>query len=297
MPDEPRLTSAVAETPTTPTDHFLTVNGRRHHWLEWGNAAQPALVLLHGGNSSARGTWTRAAPAFADRYHIIAPDHRGHGETDWDPDAGYTIANYVADFEQVVDHLGLTAFDLVGHSMGGMIALTYASRHPQQVQRLVLVDSGPRDFGTADAARMRMPERPMSFATRDEAEAFARAGFPDAARNRSVSYGFIQRPDGAWTWRADVAGLQRARSGEDPLRASGLWTEFAVICCPILILRGGRSPALSDETCRRIEAANPRARVVTYPEAHHWVHDDEPERFIADVASFLAATPGSADQP
>jgi esterase len=265
----------------------LTINGRRHHYLEWGSPAQPALVLLHGGNSSARGTWTRLAPAFANAYHILAPDHRGHGETDWDPDAGYTIGNYVADFEEFVQQVGVETFDLVGHSLGGMIALTYASRHPERVRRLVLVDSGPRDFGTADALRMRMPDRPMSFASREEAEAFARAGFPDAAQERSVSYGFIQRTDGSWTWRADVAGLQRARTREDGLRAGGLWAEFAAINCPILIVRGGKSPALSDETSRRIEAANPRVCLITYAEAHHWVHDDEPERFVSDLATFL----------
>jgi pimeloyl-ACP methyl ester carboxylesterase len=231
---------------------------------------------------------TRAAPAFVTTHHIIAPDHRGHGETDWDPAVGYTIGNYVADFEESVRQLELRAFDLVGHSLGGMIALTYAARHPQHVKRLVLVDSGPRDFAATDAARLRMPDRPLSFASREEGEAFARTGFPEAARDRSVSYGFIQRPDGTWTWRADVAGLQHARMREDSLRASGLWSEFAAISCPILIVRGGKSPALSDETARRIEAANRRARIVTYPNAHHWVHDDEPEQFRADVAAFLA---------
>src|SRR5690348_7544739 len=124
------------------------------HYLEWGDAADPSLVLLHGGNSSARGSWTRAAPAFADRYRIIGPDHRGHGETDWGQEAEYTVANYVADFEQVTDLLGLRRFDLVGHSLGGIIALTYAAKHPHMVGRLVLVDSGPRDFGSTSPARV-----------------------------------------------------------------------------------------------------------------------------------------------
>ena len=287
MPHHTELTASVSDT-LGPRDHFLTIHGRRHHYLEWASAEQPVLVLLHGGNSSARGTWTRTAPAFVESYRIIAPDHRGHGETEWDPEVGYTIAQYVADFEEIVCRLGLRTFDLVGHSLGGMIALTYASRHPEHVKRLVLVDSGPRDFASADVARMRMPDRPLSFATREEGEAFARAGFPEAARDRSVSYGFIERPDGAWTWRADVAGLQRARMGEDRLRASGLWSEFAAISCPILIVRGGKSPALSEDTSRRIEAANRRAHIVTYAAAHHWVHDDEPDRFRADVAAFLA---------
>src|SRR5215831_2274303 len=152
MPDNPNPASETLAN-VAPDEHFLTINGRRHHYLEWGDSANPALVLLHGGNTSARGSWTRAAPAFADRYRIVAPDHRGHGETDWDAAAEYYVAKYVADLVQLVHQLGLEAFDLVGHSLGGIIALTYSASHPERVQRLVLVDSGPRDSRPASAAQ------------------------------------------------------------------------------------------------------------------------------------------------
>src|SRR5919199_1817651 len=221
--------NAESSTGALPTDHFLTINGRRHHYLAWGDPGRPKLVLLHGGSSSARGTWLRTAPAFVDRYHIIAPDHRGHGETEWDPEAGYTVPNYVGDFEQVVDQLALPRFDLVGHSLGGRISLAYAAQHPENVRRLVLVDSGPRDLGSADAVRLRMPDRPLTFDTREQAEAYARAGFPEAARDRSLDYGFIQRPDGAWTWRADVAGLRRARLRQDFDHISSQWSELTAL--------------------------------------------------------------------
>jgi pimeloyl-ACP methyl ester carboxylesterase len=274
---------------TQPRDHFLTVNGRRHHYLEWIGGAG-TLVLLHGGNSSARGTWVRSAPAFVDRYRIIAPDHRGHGETAWDPAAGYTLSNYVGDFESVVAQLGLPPFDLAGHSLGGMIGLAFAAQHPDQVHRLVLIDSGPRDFKPEEIERIRtQSRRPLTFATRGEAEAFARQSFPDAARNRPLDYGFIQRRDGMWTWRADVEGLSRARYGDDRLRGE-LWTHLAGIQCPTLILVGGRSFFHDQANIARIRAANSLVVVVTYPEAHHWVHDDEPERFARDVRRFFAET-------
>jgi pimeloyl-ACP methyl ester carboxylesterase len=279
----PETSSAIA-----PEEHFLTINGRRHHYLGWGDAADPVLVLLHGGNTSARGSWTRAAPAFADRYRIIAPDHRGHGETDWDPEAGYNVANYVADFEQVIGLLHLAPFDLVGHSLGGIIALTYTARHPEMVPRLVLVDSGPRDVRSASAARAPVADRPLTFKTREDAHAFARATFPDAARDRPLDHAFMQRPDGTFTWRTDVAGLNRARLAEDPASANGYWPEFAALRCPVLVLRGGKSQVLSDDTVARMETTNPNVRVVTYSEARHWVHDDEPDRFVHDVSAFLA---------
>ncbi len=286
----PNNLNPAAATPTeiAPEEHFLTINGRRHHYLEWGDAADPVLVLLHGGNSSARGSWTRTAPAFADRYRIIAPDHRGHGETDWDPEAGYTVANYVADFEQVTDLLGLRQFDLVGHSLGGIISLTYTARRPEMVRRLVLVDSGPRDLGSASAARVPVADRPLTFKTREEAHAFARATFPEAARDRPLDHAFVQRADGTWTWRTDVAGLNRARLAEDLAGTKGYWPEFTALRCPVLVLRGGKSQVLTDEAVARMETSNHEVRVVTYSEARHWVHDDEPQRFARDVNAFLA---------
>ena len=132
-----------------------------------------------------------------------------------------------------------------------------------------------------------MPDRPATFETREQAEAFARSGFPEAARDRPLDYGFVQRPDGKWTWRADAEGFKRAPLGEDLVRADGLWPVFAALRCPVLVLRGGKSPAITDELSRRMEASNKRARVVLYPEAYHWVHDDEPESFISDVRAFL----------
>jgi pimeloyl-ACP methyl ester carboxylesterase len=118
--------------------------------------------------------------------------------------------------------------------------------------------------------------------------AFARSTFPDAARDRPLDHAFVQRPDGAWTWRTDVAGLNRARPAEDPAGANGYWPEFAALRCLVLVLRGGKSHVLTDDVVEGMETTNPQVRVVTYSEAHHWVHDDEPERFARDVNAFLA---------
>ena len=281
------------EAAVQPRDAFLAVNGRRHHYLEWAGEGG-TLVLLHGGNSSARGSWIRTAPAFIDRYRVIAPDHRGHGETDWDPDAGYTLTNYVADFEVVVAQLGLVTFDLVGHSLGGIVGLSYAAAHPDKVRRLVLVDSGPRDFKPDEVERWRaqQTERPPSFNTREEAEAFARRSFPDATRDRSLAYGFVQRTDGTWTWRADVVGLSKARSLDDRrARERSLWLQLRALRCPTLIVIGGKSFFHDESNVQRLEDANRLVRVIIYPEAHHWVHDDESDRFKGDVRAFLAEKP------
>ena len=277
----------VAATADQPVDRFVAIGGRRHHYLEWPSKSDRTLLLAHGGFSSARGTWTRIAPALADRYRIVAPDLRGHGETDWDPEAGYTLTQFAKDFERFAEQLGLTAFDLIGHSLGGLIALVYAADHPESVRRLVLIDSGPREVSASVAGRRRMPERPLSFSSREEAEAFARQSFPEGARGRSLEYGFIQRADGSWTWRTDVAGMARARIGEDLLRQRGLWPAFEALKCPTLILIAGKSGFFDRTSAQRMSHANRLALVRTYADANHWLHDDEPERFVQDVRAFF----------
>jgi pimeloyl-ACP methyl ester carboxylesterase len=230
------------------------------------------------------------APAFADRFHVLAIDHRGHGETEWDADARYTLDEYAADLHAFVVELGLPPFFLIAHSMGGMISVAYAAEHADTIRALVLVDSGLR-FGDPPAAQ-RQPQlssRPLKFSSRAEAEAYARSMFPDAAKGRSVGYGFIDLPDGTATWRTDVVGLSKSWQARDA--GLGRVAEaFGRVEFPVLLLRAGASGGISLETVEKMRAANPRLQVITYDRAHHWLHQDEPEMFERDVSAFLAKT-------
>ena len=114
---------------TQPTSTTLTVNGLRLHYLDWGNASAPPLVCVHGYTSSAQ-TFNVVARHVMDRAHVIAPDVRGHGESAWSPTGAYTYADQASDLAGFVDQLGLERFTLIGTSMGGIIAMTYAGAHP-----------------------------------------------------------------------------------------------------------------------------------------------------------------------
>jgi len=137
------MTPLAARDFATPREQFIELRGLRFHYLEWGDSAAPPLLMVHGGASSARGTWTLTAPSYANHFHIIAPDHRGHGETDWDPDARYGLPEYVADLAALIDALRLPPFFVIAHSMGGFITLAYAAEHPESIRGLVLVDAAP----------------------------------------------------------------------------------------------------------------------------------------------------------
>ena len=224
---------------TEPQEHFVHLRGKRFHYLEWGDPRHPNLVLAHGGASSARGTWLLTAPAFADRFHVVAIDHRGHGESDWDPEARYTLEEYAADLSALVETRALAPFFLVAHSMGGLISMAYAAEHAATIRALVLVDAGLR-FGPPPPGARNTPlaDRPLKFASRAEAEAYARSMFPDAARQRNVGYGFVDLPEGGVTWRTDVVGLTRSWQAHDASLGRVAET-FAALTFPVLLLRAG----------------------------------------------------------
>src|SRR5262245_64329266 len=100
----------------------LDVNGLALSALEWGVPGRPALCFLHGGSAHAH-WFDRIAPAFADRYHVLALDQRGHGESQWPAVSAYATPDFVSDLIGVFDALGWTRAALVGHSMGGHNAM------------------------------------------------------------------------------------------------------------------------------------------------------------------------------
>ena len=109
-----------------PHDHFATVNGLRLHYLDWGSPGKQALVLLHGGSAYAQ-WWDFFAPAFCDDFHVIAPDWRGHGDSQHADPPAYSTRHYIDDLHQLLTKLGVERPVLVGHSMGGHNAVIYAT--------------------------------------------------------------------------------------------------------------------------------------------------------------------------
>ena len=126
-----------------PTDHEVRLGGLRFHYVDWGNAHLPHVVLLHGGSLTAH-TWDMTALLLRDRYHLVALDQRGHGDSDWTPHVeDDTGALMIEDTRAFIEHLGYEHLTLVGMSMGGINAFHHAARHPEGLDALVIVDVGP----------------------------------------------------------------------------------------------------------------------------------------------------------
>lgn len=267
---------------------FLTINGLRLRYLEWGDAAAPPILLLHGFSSTAV-AWRTVGEALAGRYHVVALDQRGHGSSDWDPQGRYSIEDFVADARALAEQLQLAPFVLVGHSMGGTIANTYAAMHPEDVSRMVIEDSAPRP-----ADDRRPPMQPMQapvFATREDVVASVREANPHMALptvEQRVDVYYVQRQDGTWGFRADVAGVRAALASRPGYEA--LWRHVRKIKCPTLVIRAGQEPAsISEKTVELLKEANPRIEVVTVADAGHNIHFAHFEEFMPLLNQFLAA--------
>lgn len=271
-----------------PKDRFVQVNGLRLHYLDWGGSAAQPLFLLHGFSSNAH-AWDHFADSVCDRFHIIAPDQRGHGDTDWAPD-GYDRDRYVDDFASLVEGLRARRFVLLGHSMGGGVAIAYAARYPQDVERLIIVDIGP-EVDPAGLRRMEEQRRDSveEFESVEEVYRLMRSQDPvppdDMLRHRA-RFAVKRLPNGRWTWKYDKA-LRLPREPDRSRLAGDMWEMLAALRCPTLVVRGERSDILSRETARRMAAAIPKGSLVEVAAAGHRVPLDNRPGFEQALRRFL----------
>jgi len=126
---------------------------------DYGGEGKPPMLLLHGGAAHAR-WWDFVAPELTGRFHVLALDQRGHGESPWTNEWAYGSRHYAADLAAVIQGWGLGAPVLIGHSMGGHTAMVYAAEHDQTLRALVTIDSIPAYPEHAIAELASIAERP-----------------------------------------------------------------------------------------------------------------------------------------
>jgi pimeloyl-ACP methyl ester carboxylesterase len=203
---------------TGPASHSFISQRLRLHYVDWGNPSAPPLLLLHGGRDHCR-SWDWVAQALRDRYHIISPDLRGHGDSAWSPDGDYSMGAYVYDLAQLIHQLKLAPLTIVAHSLGGNIALRYTGLYPENVNRLVAIEGlgpSPRMIEERKAVPLQKRWRdwiddkravagrlPRRYASLEEALGRMKAenGYltEDQARHLT-EHGVSQNEDGSYSW-------------------------------------------------------------------------------------------------
>ena len=279
-----------------PTDHELELNGIRFHYLDWGNPQLRHVVLLHGGSLTAH-TWDMAALLLRDRYHLVALDQRGHGDSDWTPNVtDDTGALMVEDTRAFLDHLGYEQLTLVGMSMGGINSFQHAAHHPERLDALVIVDVAP---GVMREGIIEMEQFAQATETLARFEDFLDRAIefnPDRPVDHlrySLTHA-LKETDEGWTWKNDRRERpkldEEARKRQRDERARTLWDAVRAIEVPTLLMRGADSKILSDEHAREVVAAMKRAELVEIPRARHTVQGDNPADFARELDAFLRRT-------
>lgn len=270
-------------------DGLVTAGGLRLHYREWGDPGAPDVLILHGLTGHAW-EFDGLAEHLSDRFHVVSLNQRGHGDSDHA--SSYTPDVMAGDIGLVIDALGLSNVRIIGHSMGGVNGWLFASRRPDLVERLVIIDIGP-DVLESEEAQSFWRERFAYYqlASYDDPEEAVAAYLgedtgPTAHLLRTfVLDGIRQRDDGKWVWKFDADRLYSFIDGASD--TAPLWQALSNVTCPTLIIRAGDSWALSDETFERMCREVPNARCIEVADCGHDVHFDQPERLLTALDEFL----------
>ena len=270
-----------------PEDRHVLANGLRFHYLDWGNEGADTILFLHGALQQGH-SWDFVSLSLCGDYHVLALDARGHGDTEWAPDGDYSLDAHQRDLDALVDALGLRRFILVGHSMGGRNAYVFASRRPDTIKALAVVDTGP-EMGRAGESRIRtfreLPDELDSYEEfADRVQSYT--GRPREQVLGALKYSIRQRDDGKWTWKYDKA--LRAPGFRPPSWSSDrLWECVGRVRCPTLLVRGGESDFFRPEVMDRMLQIVPGSTGAVVPGAGHLVAGDKPAEFVVALRTLL----------
>jgi len=285
-----------------PEPFDLHVRGLRVHVTRWPGTDPDPLFLLHGWADTG-GTFQFLVDSLSERLALTAPDLRGFGRSER-PAEGYWFPDYLADLEALLDQLAPEGkVSLVGHSMGGNIALLYAGIRPERLRRVVCIEG----FGLARTRPEQAPARyrewlgqlrnPPAFARFPSFESFVHLLVRRNPRLSPERAAFIAEawserlPDGSVTMRADPAHKRVNAVLYHREEAEAVWRE---ITAPVLYVVGEQSDFFSrlgdDGRPENMTRIIPGLEPCLIPDAGHMVHHEQPERLAREIEAFLART-------
>lgn len=273
--------------PQPPVDRFVEVDGLRLHYLDWGVEGNTPMVLVHGRAVTAH-SWDFYSLMMRPYFHVRALDQRGHGDSEWDPEGDYSRERHADDLVAFIDHLGAEKLVLVGHSLGGAVALMATPRLTERLAAIVVVDSTlkPRQ---APSDVERFVQSQDVFPSLDALAKHANRFNPRRDYRQllgSLRHNTKELPDGTWTWKYD----SKLRDPNHRIPAptfETVWQSLRNPPCPILVVRASERSHIGDDVAAELEALGPTVQVVQVPNSGHSVMGDNPRGFAEATSQFL----------
>jgi pimeloyl-ACP methyl ester carboxylesterase len=282
-----------------PTSHIFVSQRLRLHYVDWGNRDAPLLILQHGGRDHSR-SWDWVARALRHDWHVVAPDLRGHGDSEWSKDGTYTFAAYLYDFAQLLHQLNDRPAVIVSHSLGAAITLRYAGLFPENVSKLVAIEGSgtmPPIFAKRaarpfvekwrdwiDERRLVSARQSRRYEKLDDAVARMReenAGLSEEQIVHLTVHAVTRNEDGSYSWKFDPYVRHAAPIDISTEDREALWNR---IDCPVLLPWGRRSWN-GDPDTDGTTALFRNARAAAF-DAGHWLHHDRFDVFMKTLQQF-----------
>jgi pimeloyl-ACP methyl ester carboxylesterase len=279
-----------------PRSRYYTSQRLQLHYCIWGDEANPPLLLIHGNRDHSR-TWDQVALQLKERFCVYAVDLRGHGDSQWAVGGLYSMPEFVLDIAMLGAELDRNPLTIIGHSLGGAVALQYTGTFPQFVRKVVAIEGLGPPVREPTPASMRMrtwvrdlaefgSRKPRRYATIEDAVRRMMEENPHLTRDMAhhlTIHASKENEDGTRSWKFDNYVRLRSPYEFNIAEAREIWNH---IRCPALLIRGSESWATDPEADGKASAFHD-CRVELVKDAGHWVHLDQLEKFMAIVWDFV----------
>ena len=248
------------------------------HYKSFGEGKP--LIVLHGFLGSLD-NWQGIAKELAANYQVFILDVRNHGKSFHDTKHDYT--SMVEDVRYFIDHLGLSDVTLIGHSMGGKIAMSFALKYPLLVSSLIVVDIAPKVYlpGHEDVLHALSKVNPKELKSRQEAVDIISTYIHDPSVVQFLLKNLDRQIDGSFHWKMNLPVLIDQYNEILDFPSKGLFDG------PTLFLKGEKSDYILPSDEENLFTLFPKAKIVSIKDADHWVHAENPVDFISETFNFL----------
>ena len=286
-----------------PASHSYFSQRLKLHYVEWGNPDAPVLLMIHGMRDHCR-NWDWVAREFCKAYRVIAPDLRGHGDSQWQIGGSYHVMDFVADINQLVKQTTKPdqKISILCHSFGGSVGLYFSGTYPEKIEKIIAIEGlGLPPQYLQMMKKMKVEERmsswmdsihklsaraPKKYESLESAiERMHQENShlsDEQARHLSI-HGLNQNEDGTYSWKFDnylriLSPVRPSQKEQDDL-----WSR---VTCPVLLLSGAKSWALAPNKDERAKLFK-HAQYHTFENAGHWLHHDQLDAFLERTKAFL----------